>query len=248
MEQTRHSPQHFVISCQAGVSAHHLLITFTRWLAVYRPVHVHTGSLLKLRHMVVASLVVLVWCLAISAVFMNFNLLSEPTHQWVYGWIAVHIVGLAVPVLPLIVFNVLLLIKIRTPFSPTSTKSEQHQSSTWGSTQRLTVAILSMSAFSVVAYTIGETTTVVHWLGHWSDGGDLFLTLQSSFELLQVVNSSINVVFYFAFSRNFRSSSTKCFSRWVLRGRAVSAGHRGPHSEDKGDSSSSRTATETVAL
>ncbi|PVD31290.1 hypothetical protein C0Q70_06702 [Pomacea canaliculata] len=199
-----------------------LLIAFTRWLAVYRPVHVHTGSLLTRRHVVVACLVVLVWCLAISAVSLAFDLVSKTFHTWLSGYAAIHTVGLSLPVLPLFIFNFALIKKIRSPSSPKSTvsASEQKQFSSRTSDQRLTITILFMSIFSVAAYTIGETVKIVYL----RDNINLFPTLESTFELLQVVNSSVNFIFYFTFSSKFRSSFTKCLKCRVLRGRAVNAG------------------------
>ncbi|PVD31284.1 hypothetical protein C0Q70_06696 [Pomacea canaliculata] len=212
-----------------------LLIAFTRWLAVHRPVHVHTGSLLTRRHVVVSCLVVLVWCLAISAVFMTFNLILGTSNTWVLELIIINIVGLAVPVLPLVVFNLLTIKKIRSSTSTTSS-SEQRLPTSRTSNHSLTITIMSMSVLSVVAYTIGKTVMDVYWLRHWSESGSSFTTLQSLTELLQVVNSSVNIIFYFSFSRKFRSSFKNCF---VRRGHAGRARREVLQSDDRNDFNSS---------
>ncbi|PVD31291.1 hypothetical protein C0Q70_06703 [Pomacea canaliculata] len=221
-----------------------LLIAFTRWLAVYRPVHVHTGSLLTRRHVVLACLVVLVWCLAISAVFLAFDLVSVTFIAELSGYSAIHTVGLSLPALPLFVFNFALIKKIRSPSSlkSTASASEQKQFSSRTSDQRLTVTILFMSFFNVAAYTIGETVKIFYWFQAFRDNSNLFTTPESSFELLQVVNSSVNFIFYITFSSKFRSSFTKCLKCRVLRGRAVSAG-RPVASSHRQDSSHSLATT-----
>ncbi|XP_025089662.1 FMRFamide receptor-like [Pomacea canaliculata] len=199
-----------------------LLIAITRWLAVYRPVHVHTGSLLTRRHVVLACLVVSVWCLAMLSVVLAAKLASEFAKSWLRVLIFVEIVNVAVSVLPLIVFNILTTKKICSHFSWTPTSSSGPQPATSRtSNQRLTMASVWMSVFTVAAYTLGLTVTYISVFLLLKKNRKLFIIFSSVSDLLEVFNSSVNIIFYLTLSRTFRSSFKKHF---IGRGRAVGAG------------------------
>ncbi|XP_025089661.1 uncharacterized protein LOC112561394 [Pomacea canaliculata] len=209
-----------------------LLIAVSRWLAAYRPVHVHTGSLLSRRHVIIACLVIFLWCLVIAVIILLVKIVMMDSKTRIIVYITFSSMGMALPVLPLVVCNVLLLHKLHSPFSPESPTSysvqQQQQPRTWD-TKRLTLAIVLMSLFSLLAFTVGEITTNYYSLialneaaGHRGAGSvesHLSGILESSFYLLKQINSSINVLFYFVFSREFRKVCTKYVGRCLSRSR-----------------------------
>ncbi|XP_025110969.1 uncharacterized protein LOC112574249 isoform X2 [Pomacea canaliculata] len=208
------------------VSVHTTLqIAVCRWLGVYRPQQVYNGRLLPRRQVLVGCLVIFVWCLGITLYFTYFQLwVKTASFDKIYDVqvMAVSIVILSVlslvfPILLLVVFNVLLIMKLRSTSSPVSSSFSRHQQhpGRWGSSRRLTLSVVLMSLCTVLSYLVGEIFHVSY--RYWNmfqmdlrhDELVNFRNIYSAIQLLQQINSGINIVFYLAFSSKFRTALYK---------------------------------------
>ncbi|XP_025109941.1 lysophosphatidic acid receptor 4-like [Pomacea canaliculata] len=148
----------FFIGISKLLSVHTTLqIAVCRWLAVSRPLQVHNGSLLARRQIICVCVAVFIWCLCIANLHRVLDYLSQSElHLIVYKVIIIAIVGFIVPILLLVVFNVLLLRKTRSPSKLTASSAQQRRLQ--GSNPRVTLVVVLMSLFSVLSQSLTTHT------------------------------------------------------------------------------------------
>ncbi|PVD22701.1 hypothetical protein C0Q70_15957 [Pomacea canaliculata] len=206
----------FFIGISKLLSVHTTLqIAVCRWLAVSRPLQVHNGSLLARRQIICVCVAVFIWCLCIANLHRVLDYLSQSElHLIVYKVIIIAIVGFIVPILLLVVFNVLLLRKTRSPSKLTASSAQQRRLQ--GSNPRVTLVVVLMSLFSVLSYPAAMTALIIHLCvildkgyGTSKDLLILIAVVQIA-SLAELLNSSINIIFYYILSSNFRKALSKC--------------------------------------
>lgn len=189
-----------------------LMIAVCRFLVVSRPLQVYNGTLLTRHQIILACVVLFIWGLLISIPYLVITLLTyygklQASH---FTPLAIYFLGLIFPIILMVVFNILLLKKLRSSSLMTSSTTSAQHPELWGRSQRVTLVVVLMSLFSVLAYLLGGTIVAcVFMYIHFSEpqgkptGCRLLDILVSVYELFQVINSSINIIFYYAFFHNF---------------------------------------------
>ena len=188
--------------CRA-VTAHTTLgVVVTRWVAVYRPLRVH--SLLTTRRVVLGYGLMLLWCLtpAIPA-----GLLLSGHIDGGYISVIYHVcesVYLALPILLVVVLNVSLVCRVWSRRRGSSLGQQQHTARAARSS-RLFGAVLCVSITTVLAYPAGVVYRIIDLsLGAGICAGfcsDMVLVITI---VLEEINASINVVYYLLFASRFR--------------------------------------------
>ena len=201
------------------VTAHTTLgVVVTRWVAVHKPLRVH--SLLTKRRVVVGYVLMLLWCL-IPLIIVSIHFINMSTEILIYLSVTEG-VYLALPILLLLVFNVSLLYTLfSNRQSSNLDQQQQHVARAARSSQfkYLLGAVLCLSITTVLAYPVGVAYRSVMFLNplyfirvcpHIC-----FIYIPFVSMLLEVFNSSINVVYYLIFVSRFRQfCRLRCWPCW----------------------------------
>ena len=189
-----------MLCCRAVIVYTTLGVAVTRWLAIHKPLKVH--SLLTRRRVVVGYVIMLLWCL-MSGMSVGFLLAGHPDGQYVVIMYNVwEGVNLALPILLLVVLNVSL---VYTMCSHRHSSSLGQQRQRTVRSARLLGAVLSISITTVLAYPVGVAYRVSTFgLGVEICQSDCAMLLPTLTFLLELFNSSINVVYYLVFASRFR--------------------------------------------
>ena len=191
------------------VTAHTTLgVVVTRWVAVYKPLTVHI--LLTKRRVVVGYVFMLLWCLTPG---IPVGLLALGHIKGDYFGIIYNVsegVYLALPILLLVIFNVSLVYKVCS-HRHSSSLDQQQRTARAARSARLLGAVLCLSITTVLAYPVGMAYRVLYV----SKGTEvcegncsaMFLLLTY---VLEMFNSSINVVYYLLFASRFRELCGIC--------------------------------------
>ena len=203
------------------VTVHIILgVVITRWVAVHKPLR--ADSLLTKRRLVVAYVLMLVWCLvpfilvsiAVKGIISSEGLRYMAVSEAVY---------LALPISLLVVFKVSLLYTLfsNRRSSSLGQQQQQHAARAARSSQfkYLVGAVLCLNITTVLAYTVSIAFRSVVFQNldysiqvcpHFC-----FLFMSRLCVLLEVFNSSINVVYYLVFVSRFRQlCRLRCWSCW----------------------------------
>lgn len=196
-----------------------LLVAVSRWLAVCRPFRVH--RVLTKRHVLQACLGIFFWCLLVEAVEVVRKLGAsryEPKGSRNRALIVLHeSLGYLLPSALLLLLSVHLLWTTRRKFHESRVLHESEGGGPGAASaadcssadvrfRRLTYTVLCVALSSFVAYPLGviaemvslfELSDTCHGHVYW----DVLATLGG---LLQVINSGVNVLFYWAFVSRFR--------------------------------------------
>lgn len=193
-----------------------LAVVFTRWLSVYKPFHVQT--LLTKRRTVVGFVVLMIWCVLVGLPFLLLYTGLLPTFQGVDGVIrdfyayscvllSTQGVSVTLPIVILVVFNVSIAYimckqRVGTNLGHRQTVTRAAQ------LNRLLSAVVCLSVTTVLAYPMGLIADVLVLVFDEelfdSCGRDCKRIIFSMADLLEVFNSSVNVVYYFVFASHFR--------------------------------------------
>ena len=203
------------------VTAHTTLgVVVTRWVAVHKPLRVH--SLLTKRRVVGGYVLMLVWCL-IPFIVMSIAIMGIISTYRVSYLSVTEGVYLALPILMLVVLNVSLLCTLfsNRHNSSLGQQQQQHAARAARSSQLkyLLGAVLCLSITTVLAYPAGVAyrSVMLLNLGYFIQVCPrfCFLFMPSLSTLLEVFNSSINVVYYLVFISRFRQlCRLRCWSCW----------------------------------
>lgn len=187
-----------------------LLVAVSRWLAVCKPFRVH--RFLTKRHIVQACLGLFSWCLLIETVEVVRGVYASggarDSHN--RALIVTHeSFGYLLPSALLLLFSVHLICTTRRKFRESHELHENEDRSGDSADirfRRLTLTVLCVALSSFVAYPFGVIAEMVSLfeLSDTCDGHVYWDVLATLGGLLQVINSGINVVFYWAFVTRFR--------------------------------------------
>ena len=189
-----------MLCCRAIIVYTTLGVAVTRWVAVHKPLKVH--SLLTRRRVVVGYVLMLLWCL-MSGMSVGFLLAGHPDSDYIAIMYNVwEGVNLALPILLLVVLNVSL---VYTVCSHRHSSSLGQQRQRTVRSARLLGAVLSISITTVLAYPVGVAFRVLKFgLGEKICDSDCTMILLTFTFLLELFNSCINVVYYLVFASRFR--------------------------------------------
>ncbi|KAK7498036.1 hypothetical protein BaRGS_00010624 [Batillaria attramentaria] len=213
------------------VSVHSTLaVTFSRWLAVHRPLGVRI--LLSRRRVVVGYCITLTWCflVGVPSAYFTLCLFHVPN---TCGSFAYHYptfsavqhtseaVTLALPLILLLIFNVSLVMKVYRHRSAAPGLGQQALSRRSSEATRLVVAVTCLSVTTLLAFPLGVAVRIVTYQaaglkGNTCDGACIRF-LDNLSDLFVVFNSSANIVFYAAFVSHFRKlllRRLQCCVRW----------------------------------
>ena len=215
------------------VSAHTTLgVVVTRWVAVHKPLRVH--SLLTKRRVVGGYVLVLLWCLI---PFIVILLIFSGTIDGISFFTAVNMIEAVYLVLPILLLVGLNMSQVYTLCSHRHSSSlgrqQQQQvarAARSSQLQQLVKAVLCLSVTTVLAYPLGvvcrlllnvSTETVDHLCK-----GCFYAWLMASF-LPEVINSSINIIYYSMFVSRFRRlCRRRCMCCLSLVRKEIGAGVR----------------------
>lgn len=178
-----------------------LLIGVTRWIAVFRPHQLASLLTLHRAHIAVGGMVL--WCTLLQCLDLTWTLgFVQDRSVKVAIFLSKQTVGFILPLLFLLIFNILLIVTIHRSVKIDNQSQQKRQA---------TLLVICISICSLVAYPIG---VLMQMLLEEASTGDLssgrfcdrmcFNIANSLFYLLQVLNSSLNILFYSLFSTTFR--------------------------------------------
>ncbi|XP_025110896.1 FMRFamide receptor-like [Pomacea canaliculata] len=196
-----------------------LLIAVCRFIVVSRPLEVYNGTLLTRCQVIIACVVLFFWCLLLIIPFIVMTLLifndkiGKENVSYYFPVIFIFC-EFSVTTLLMIVFDVLLLKKLRSSTALRSSPSSSHSEERRYIGRRVTVVVVLMSVCSILAYLITGTCVALafiylHYTQEQSTGTSYLIVdiLAPTYEFLESLNSSINIIFYLAFFQNFRKVS-----------------------------------------
>ncbi|PVD35443.1 hypothetical protein C0Q70_02405 [Pomacea canaliculata] len=245
-EEERYAAQLFIALFQL-MSVHLTLAAIvTRLVAVTRPLVVH--DVLTRCRVYVVYVVMIVWCLllvSLETVAYKIEDLKD-MEQWSM-FVSGQVIGLILPHVALLVSNVFLFYFLRRPRNVSDPSLQTDLPDTNTKDERsLTVTVISMSVCSLIAYPAGvslkllmEAESAGLISSRSSCDWECSEIAERVFHLLQVLNSSINIIFYLAFSTRFRQLG-------LHRCRCVCC--LGRSQTTSSSMSSSRRSTETPGL
>ena len=191
------------------VTAHTTLgVVVTRWVAVHKPLR--ADSLLTKRRVVVGYVLMLLWCL-IPVIYVT---IESGSVKWFIITITVEALYLALPILLLVALNVSLVLTLRSLIRDSNLGQQQQQQQSqqqpMAQLQYLMKAVLCVSISTVLAYPAGivcrafllpalDLSTDMDMCGFHCKIFWIHLSV-----LLEVINSSVNIIYYFLFAPRFR--------------------------------------------
>ncbi|XP_025110894.1 FMRFamide receptor-like [Pomacea canaliculata] len=193
-----------------------LLIAVCRFIVVSRPIEVYNGTLLTRCQVIVACVALSFWCLLITIPFPVITLLvfNDKLKVPYFLIVAILFLGTSVATLLIVIFNIFLLKKLHYSLalrSLTLSAQDSISGSGPGRGRRVTVVVVLMSVCTILAYLINGTSlalafTYFHYTEKQSRSAYyiVFDVLIPTYEFLEALNSSINIIFYLAFFHNFR--------------------------------------------
>ncbi|XP_025110892.1 FMRFamide receptor-like [Pomacea canaliculata] len=192
-----------------------LLIAVCRFIVVSRPLEVYSGTLLTRCQVIVACVALSFWCLLITIPFPVITLLvfNDKLKVPYFLIVAILFLDTSIATLLIVIFNILLLKKLRysSAVRPSTFSAQDSVSSGPGRGRRVTLVVVLMSVCTILAYLINGTTlalafTYFHYTEKQSRSAYyiVFDVLIPIYDFLEALNSSINIIFYIAFFHNFR--------------------------------------------
>ncbi|XP_070196676.1 FMRFamide receptor-like [Littorina saxatilis] len=202
-----------VVVYSRAVSAYTtMVIVFTRWLAVHTPMRVR--SLLTKRNVVLSYVLALLWC---SLILIPFFLQLWKVTSWntdLYTTFNISDgVCVGLPIVVMVFLNISLVNKMcghratsglgqPSPASVTARSSRFHG---------LLAAVVCLSVTTILAYPLGFIVRVLNT----HSSSMIIDVLNVVMGVLEVVNASINVVYYLLFASQFRQLLRKRFEYGV---------------------------------
>ncbi|XP_070184206.1 FMRFamide receptor-like [Littorina saxatilis] len=185
-----------------------MAIVFTRWLAVHKPMRVR--SLLTKRNVVVSYVLAFLWC---SLILIPFFFQLWKVTSWDIDLLTTFSISdgvcVGLPIVVMVFLNVSLVSKMcghraTSGLGQQSTASVAARSSRF---QCLLMAVVCLSVTTILSYPLGFVVRVLNF--QRSSAINAVLNVVSG--VLEVLNASINVVYYLLFASNFRQLLRKRF-------------------------------------